>query len=1016
MRRRLTSLGLLAFLGLGTMAFAQVTGVVNDANNFPESDVEVTVKGTDKVAYTDENGNFNIDAKVGDTLVINGKEFKVTSTNLGALKFADETKDLDEVVVIGFGQTKTVKEITGATSTMTSKSIEDLPVASVDKMLQGRVSGVQTGNASGQPGGMANVRVRGISSINGSTNPIWIVDGVRVSSGDLTRNNTTSNILASMNPDDIESVTVLKDAVSTAVYGADAGAGVIIVTTKSGRKGAAKFNFSSSIGWNDKAVDTHRGFSSDEYRNYLSEAFANGVERGGSYANYFATKELAMESLKKGVLSSLTGVFNSPYSTNWQDETQKKGFQQNVDFNVSGANDRLSYYASANYFKQESVIKNSDYKRLAFTNKVAYQATDKLKLSTDIQMSYSNLKSLPDGGGFANPILSQYFNRPTDPVRNADGSYYWDPSSGRLSNGQFNPAALLDLNYSKAQTARVFANFKAEYDIWKNIKYTLVFAPEYINIEEDRYYSPLHGDGFSRNGMSNAYVSRYFNFNVQNIVSWNQKYDLHNVGVSLIQEAYKSDSKFLNASAQNVGSPNLETLTNFVVPLGYGGTRGVSSRWGYAATAHYDYDRLILVDASYRRDILSQFMPGQKEGDFWSAGVGVDLARIGMLKGSRAISMMKLRASYGKIGNQVSANPYGLYSFNSNYNDAAGANYSGVFNPNLSWETVNPFNVGIDFGFLNDRIKLSAEYFNKKTKDLITSIPISGSQGLTSYVDNIGSLVNEGFEFSLNADIFRGDRNQFNWNLGFNLSTLKNEITELYGGDVKTSTTIMTEGEGVRTFYLRKWAGVDAANGDPLWYINGKDGATTNDYNKAQQAIQGSFLSDVFGGLNTTLAYKGFSLDLQFTYGFGGKIYDDWANYSYSDGQYSLNYPGYGDVMGNYWTPENTNASNPAPVIKVTSQGQIVGGNLRSNQASTRFLYDSDYIRLSNARLAYTFDSKMLKGTGLNSVQMYVMANNAWTHNFDKDLKFDPDTNISGYTNLSLPVLKSFLLGVNVSF
>ncbi len=1007
MRRRLTSLGLLAFLGLGTMAFAQVTGTVNDASNLPEADVEVKVKGTDKVTYTDENGNFNIDAKVGDTLVINGKEFKVTSNNLGAVKFTDETKELDEVVVIGFGQVKSIKEVTGSTSTMTSKAIEDVPVASVDKMLQGRVSGVQTGNASGQPGGMASVRVRGISSINGSTNPIWIVDGVRVASGDLTRNNTTGNILASMNPDDIESVTVLKDAVSTAVYGADAGAGVIIVTTKSGRKGAAKFNFSSSIGWNDRAVDTYRGFSADEYKTYLRDQVNNLYNVNYSIQDYVNGNLPGIPANQTTLRANMKNILSSPYSTNWQEETQRKGFQQNVDFNVSGANDRLSYYASANYFKQESVIKNSDYKRLAFTNKIAYQATDKLKLSTDFQMSYSNLKSLPDGGGFANPILSQFFNRPTDPVRNEDGTYYWNPTTGRLSNSQFNPAALLDLNYSKAQTARIFANFKAEYDIWKNIKYTLVFAPEYINIEEDKYYSPLHGDGFTRNGMSNAYVSRYFNFNVQNIVSWNQKYDLHNVGVSLIQEAYKAESKFLSASGQNVGSPNLETLTNFVVPLGYAGSRGISSRWGYAATAHYDYDKLILIDASYRRDILSQFMPGQKEGDFWSAGVGVDVARIGGLKGNNTLSMMKLRASYGKIGNQVSANPYALYSYTSNYNDAAGAGYGGIFNPNLSWETVNPFNIGIDFGFLNDRIKFSAEYFNKKTKDLITSVPLSGSQGMTSYVDNIGSLVNKGFEFSLNADIFRGDRNQFNWNLGFNLSTLDNEITELYGGEVKGSTTIMREGEGVRTFYLRKWAGVDAANGDPLWYLNGKDGATTNDYNKAVQEVQGSFLSNVFGGLNTTLAYQGFSLDLQFTYGFGGKIYDDWASYTFSDGQYSMNYPGYGNVMGDYWTPENTTASNPKPVY---------GGNKRSNQASTRFLYDSDYIRLSNARLAYTFDSKMLKGTGLGSVQMYVMANNAWTHNFDDRLKFDPETNIAGYTNLSLPVLKTFLLGVNVSF
>ena len=997
MRRTLTSLSFVAFLGLGGLAMAQVTGVVNDANNLPEMDAEVIVKGTDKVVYTDENGKFDIDAKVGDVLIVNGKEFTVTSNNLGVLKSASENVDLEEVVVVGFGQTKTIQEITGATSTMSSKAIADVPVASVDKMLQGRVSGVQTGNASGQPGGMASVRVRGISSINGVTSPIWIVDGVRVSSGDLTTNNTTANILASMNPDDIESVTVLKDAVSTAVYGADAGAGVIVITTKSGRKGAAKFNFSSSIGWNDRAVDTYRGFTGQEYKDYLNVAVNNYL--GTSYTN---------EQIANGAINAtFANIFKSPYSTNWQEETMKKGFQQNVDFNVSGANDKLSYYASANYFKQESVIKNSNYKRLAFTNKLTYQATDKLKLATDIQLSYSNMATLPDGGGFANPILSSYFNRPTDPAYNADGSYYWNPSTSRLSNSQFNPVALLDMNYSKAQTARIFANFKADYQILKDLKYQFVIAPEYVNVEEDKYYNPLHGDGFSRGGMKNDYVNRYFNFNVQNILSWNKKMDVHNLGVSLIQEAYKSDYKGLNASGQTVGSPSLETLSNFVVPLGYGGSRTITSRWGYAATAHYDYDKLFLLDASYRRDILSQFMPGQKAGDFWSVGVGLDVARMGNIKGNGTLSMMKLRASYGKLGNQVSANPYGLYSYTTNYNDFAAAGYSGVINPNLSWETVNPLNVGIDFGFLKDRIKFSAEYFHKTTKDLIYSLPVSGSQGLTSYTDNVGELVNKGFEFSLNADIFRGDRNQFNWNVGFNLSTLDNEITELYGGEVKGSTTILKEGEGVRTYYLRKWAGVDPTNGDPLWFINGKDGETTNNYNLAQQEVQGSFISDIYGGFNTAMAYKGFSLDLQFTFGFGGKIYDDWASYTFSDGQYTLNYPGYGDVMGDYWTPENTTASNPKPVY---------GGNKLSNRASTRFLYDADYIRLSNARVAYTFDSKTLSGSGLNSVQVFVMANNAWTHNFDDRLKFDPETNIAGYTNLSLPVLKSFLLGVNVSF
>lgn len=905
--------------------------------------------------------------------------------------------DIEEVVVVGFGQKKAVQEITGATSTMTAKSIEDVPVASVDKMLQGRVTGVQTGSASGQPGGFTNVRVRGVSSINGVVSPIYIIDGVRVANGDLTTANTTANILANLNPDDVESITVLKDAVSTAVYGADAGAGVIVITTKSGKRGKPKFNLSFSSGLNQQAVDMNRGFTALEYKTYLRDQVNNYL--GSNYS---------IEDIAGGAVNStFTGIFSSPYDTNWYDIVRKDGYQQNADFSMTGGNDKFLYYASANIFDQNSHIKNSFFKRLSYTTKLSYQATEKLKLTSDFQISHGKTRTLPAAGGFANPILAQYFNRPTDPSHNPDGSWYWNPSTMRLSNNQFNPGYLLEHNYNQAGTLRMFANLSAEYKILKNLTYRFVFSPEYINVEEDTYWNPKHGDGYGYGGYQRTSVNRFFNFNVQNILDYTKKIGVHNFGASLIQEAYKTDRKFLMATGIAVGTPQLETLTNFVVPYGYEGSGYLSSRYGYAVTGHYDYDKLILLDASYRRDVLSQFVPGKKAGNFWSVGVGFDAARLAFIKEVDAISMLKLRASYGKLGNQVTANPYALYGYTTNYNDLPAATYSGIFNPNLSWETVNPLNVGVDLGFFNNRLKVTAEYYNKRTKDLIYNLPLSAAQGLTSYVDNIGTLVNKGFEFSVNADIFNGGRDSFNWSIGANVSTLDNEITELYGGDVNGGTTTIRVGEGVRTYYLRKWAGVDPTNGDPLWYLNGIDGETTNNYNIAKQAVQGSMLSDLFGGFNTNLSYKGFALDLQFTFGFGGKIYDNWAQYTYSDGQYTLNYPGYGDVMGDYWTPENTTASNPKPVY---------GGNKLSNRASTRFLYDSDYIRLSNARFGYTFTGGFLQGSGLGSVQVYVMANNAWTHRFDDRLKFDPETNISGSTDLSLPVLKSYLFGVNISF
>ncbi|WP_374362162.1 SusC/RagA family TonB-linked outer membrane protein [Cloacibacterium sp.] len=918
-------------------------------------------------------------------------------------------KAIDEVVIVGFGQKKSIQEITGSTSTMKSEKIKDVPVASVDKMLQGRVAGVQTGSSSGQPGGMASVRVRGVSSINGVVSPIYVVDGVRVASGDLTTGNTTGNILANMNPDDVENITVLKDAVSTAVYGADAGAGVIVITTKSGKKGKARFNLSMNTGLNDKAIEGHKSFTTDSWREYLAYAVMNTYNATPSWGATFNNISEVYDYLKAGEEGAdLQNIFTTDVNTDWKKATQRLGYQQNVDFNMSGGNDKFSYYSSANYFNQESIVKGSYFNRLAFTNKIGYQATDKLKISTDFQISYSKLSTLSQGGAFSNPILAQFFNRPTDAVKKDDGSWNWNASNSRLSNGLYNIPYIQENNYSRAGTFRAYANLGVEYKIFKNLTYKFVFSPEYINIEEDQYWNPLHGDGFTYGGYQRTSVNRYFNFNVQNILDWTYKIGLNNLGASLIQEAYKSDNKFLRATGITVGTPTLETLTNFVVPYGYEGSGVVSSRYGYAATGHYDYDKLVMLDASYRRDVLSQFVPEQRAGNFWSLGLGVDLARLEFVKNLEFASRLKFRASYGKLGNQVSANPYALYNYTSNYNDYAAGGYQGLYNPNLSWETVNPLNIGLDFGFLNDRIVLSAEYFNKKTKDLIYNLPLSGAQGLTSYVDNVGSLVNKGFEFSLNATILKGDRDKLNWDFGFNLSTLDNEITELYGGDVNGSTTTLRVGEGVRTWYLRKWAGVDAATGDPLWYINGKDGATTNSYSAAQQAVQGSMLSKVYGGANTTLSYKGFGLDLQFTYGFGGKILDDWATYLWSDGYYSDSYPGYADVMGDFWTPENTTASNPKPMYYY--------GNKNSYRVSDRFLYDSDFIRLSNAKFSYSFDSSLLRGTGLSGAQIYVMANNPWTYVFDKKLKFDPEINLTGSSNLGLPILKSYLLGVNLSF
>lgn len=920
-----------------------------------------------------------------------------------------KTKDIEEVVMVGFGQKKAVKELTGSVGKI-GKDIADASAGSVDKAMAGKVAGVQIGMGTGQPGGAANIRIRGMASINGRNNPIIIVDGVRIAQGNLTTNTPTANILANLNDGDIDNITVLKDAVSTAVYGADAGAGVVIITTKSGRKGKAKFNLSTETGVAFRAIKGHEGLTSEEWKTLLAQGLAN--------ENKVSLNDAWIGAEKGTYGATIQNIFNSPYNTNWREATERTGGATLLKNNlsISGGNDKVTYYTSLGYFSQDGVTKNSSFQRISGVSKLNYKATDKLTISTDIQASYGKMKALEQSGKFANPIFGQYFLRPTDALRGSDGAYNLG-SYGRLSNGLFNVAALQDLNYTKAGTARIFANLQAEYKILKNLSYKFVIAPEFINIEEDLYMSPLHGDGYNLGGAMDSYAVRYFNFNVQNILSYNIKLgDKNNFSASLIQEAYKEDRRRVGGYANVVGSLNLQTLDGFIIPRSASGDRRDVSRGGYAATLHYDYDKLFLLDLSGRQDKVSNFWEDNKTGYFWSAGVGIDLARLEAIKKIDAISQLKFSASYGVVGNlpTVDVSPYYTYSYGGNYGDEAAAYPRGVDNKDLKWETLKPLNIGFDLGLLNNRITLGAAYYMKETSDMIFDIPLSLAQGgynvivgtgyASKYV-NVGSMKNSGFEVSIDGQIIKNEN--FKWSINANFSTLNNKVTKLAEGkDVVSGIRILREGEVARAFYLRKWAGVDPSNGKPLWYKNGVDGETTSNYNEAKQAVQGSPYAKIFGGLGTQLAYKGFEVDAQFSYGFGNKIYDDWGRYLFSDGQYTRNYPGYKDQL-DYWTENNRDARNPAP---------INGGNANSNQSSTRFLYKGDYVRLRTLKVSYTFDKDFLGIQGLSGVQIYLLGNNIWTHTFDKNLKFDPDLQIGGNADLALPPLKTYSLGVNFNF
>ncbi|KPE48945.1 SusC/RagA family TonB-linked outer membrane protein, partial [Chryseobacterium indologenes] len=517
----------------------------------------------------------------------------------------------------------------------------------------------------------------------------------------------------------------------------------------------------------------------------------------------------------------------------------------------------------------------------------------------------------------------------------------------------------------------------------------------------DEYLSPVYGDGLSTNGRMTSGTNRYFNFNVSNVLSYAFSLsDDHRFNASLFQEAYKSNTRALAATGQSVALSTLEHLSSFVVPVDHTGVNNLeSSRSGYGATLGYNYKGYLNVDLSGRRDAVSYLQPGSKAGNFWSAGVGLDLAKM-IIPENDYLNSLRLRASYGKVGNRVSVSPYATYSYTINYNNLAGASYGGFDNPGLQWETVNPFNAGVDFSLFKNNVTITAEYFNKKTKNLIYNIPLSTSQGLGAYFDNVGDLVNKGFEFTANANILNPvTKGGFALSMDGNLSFLKNEVTSLYGGkDVISGSTILREGETVNSWFMRKWAGVDPSNGNPLWYKNGVDGETTSNYAEAQRAIQGSRIAKVYGGVGLNMSYKNFSVSAQGTFSFGAKMYDDWAFYLQSDGVNAGVFNAYADGM-DYWTPSNPNAENPKPVYGIGARGT---GSTSANNTSTRFLRKADFLRLSNLKVAYTFDKDFLKGAPVNKVTLYVMANNLYTHRYDKKLKYDPDMALIGTSNLNL--------------
>jgi TonB-linked SusC/RagA family outer membrane protein len=990
-----------------------VIGKITDSSGGPVAGATVVEKGTKNAVSANNDGIFTINASSANAVfIVSATGFisqEVSGSKVATVVLQPDTKTLSEVVVVAYGSQKKTN-ITGAISVVKGTEVEDKPFSSVDKALQGSVAGLNISSGNGIPGSSTDVRIRGIGSIEASSSPLWVIDGIIATTGDMTSLNTSANALSGLNPDDIESISVLKDAAASAIYGSRAANGVIIVTTKSGKSGKTKVNFTTELGRNTIAYSNknNRPMTTDEYLKVFRQSIINA-----GYADNDAEADALFIDPVEGF-----GFAPDWYKTNtdWLKAVTRTGNQQQYNLSLSGGNEKTQYYASAGYFNQDGTTIATYFKRYNGSLSVSSKVTDKLTFKAGINGSSSLQLSPPGSAAYSSPVSGASFIQPWYNPYNADGTPRFLDDEGQFPNGtQFNPVAMAQMNKQTAKQVQLRGYVSGEYQILPNLKFMSKYSGEYLTADEYVFWNPFYGDGASYQGLGQA--------NIRNIYDWtwtnqfNYKLDLNNARdfyLDLIAgtEAYAlSDNNLYSAGSNFPSTLALTYLASAATPIDASNSLSERSVNSYFSSGTLNYKDRYVLTGSFRRDGSSVFAKDKKWGNFYSIGGSWNVSEEEFFRNVDAISLLKLRASYGVTGNTSGFGNYlslSTYSFGSAYTGSAGSYPSNVGNPNLSWEKNKLFNVGVDLGLWRNRLTATVEYYDRTTSDLLINVPLSLTSGFSGgQLMNVGSMYNKGVEVTLSGKPIA--TKQFTWHSSFNLAHNVNKVTKLYNGSPISKNTRfnITEGHNIYEFYTRLWAGVDPANGDPLWYTDETMSKTTNNANNAGLALTGKVATPKFyGSFTNTFTYRNISLEGQLYYNFGNYIYNTWENYLSSDGLY---YGAMNQMSSqlNAWQKEGDITNTP----KI-----IYGGNKLSNRPSTRYLYKGDYIRLRNIQLSYNFPKAVLAKAKISSLNLYVRGTNLLTFGTDKNLPVDPEAGATNINDFQVFNPKTVSVGLKLGF
>ncbi|GIQ57331.1 SusC/RagA family TonB-linked outer membrane protein [Flavobacterium collinsii] len=995
------------FFGLLIALFVQIanaqeesiTGKVTDSKRVPLPGVNIVVKGTKTSTQTDFDGNFKIAAKKGDILTVSYVSFTtvhIPASNAMTITLIETQNELEAVLVVGYG-TQTKKNLTDNIARVTAKDIQQIPVSNVQNALVGKLAGVQITQTNGKVEGGINIRVRGAASISAGTQPLYVLDGIPLITDNESSNGAPTNPLLTLSPNEIESIDVLKDASSAAIYGARGANGVVIITTKKGKDGKGTFtlNFSQGV---SEATHKRKWLNSKQYVELLREA--------GKNVDDLASVEEELDRLAQG-----TDWRNGEVDTDWQDIAFQTGYTTDADFSVSGGDDKTRYFFSGAYNNTTGIIDSNSLERITGRSNISHKVSDRFTVGMNLGFSRAIINRVQDDNSFTSPLQS-VAQSPISQARLADGT-------ANPNTEYANYLLAKDNTFWKTNMRRLTGKVFGELKIVKGLKFNSDFSYDYLTQTED-YWQGKNAPFMATDGEVFATSVNTENYVFSNYFTYDKTFaEKHVLNVVAGMELNKYNRRYQDVTSIYFPNDGFQTIDG-----GAEVNAGAGNETDYAFVSqfgrlNYAFDGKYLFKASIRRDGSSRFGKNERFGVFPAFSAGWVVSKESFLKENSVLTYLKLKGSWGKLGNAEIGNFASRQLYRPNpYNLKSGLTFDQPGNNNLTWEKSTQIDFGAELGFL-DKITFEADYYQKDTDGLLFDVPLpksvgAGDNGTVS--KNIGKIRSNGFEFTLNTKNITTEN--FTWTTSFNLTTNQSKVKSLpnNNADVINAYTINRVGENISSFYLVEYAGVDPANGDALFVKNTKnadgsiDKSTTNDYSEAQRTILGNPFPTLMSGLTNTILYKGVDFSFTFQGEWGASIYNSAGIYQSTAADY----------FDNQTLDQLDRWQKPGDITNVP-QARFGGSN--GTQNSSRYLDKSDFVRLRNLTLGYTLPKKTVSDMGMSSLRVYLTAVNLLTltnyKGSDPESRRDDISKANpniGQEFYSAPPARTIAMGVNINF